>query len=130
MRFPSEIWDDPADAGLALGAVEVLSGEALIVTDRLTNAVFINEAAESILGDRAESLVNRTTLSLLGYAKPEGLPQGLVNALLAQTGPWRGVANLDAAGGAVPCVVEASAVRRGDRLVCGVLRIAPRQGKA
>lgn len=122
MRFPTELWDDPADAALAAGAVDALARDPLIVTDRLTNAVYFNEAAEAAFGDRAESLVNRTTLSLLGYSRAEGLPQGLIDALLARCGPWRGMAAIDAAPGSGPRLVEASAVQRGGRLVCGLLR--------
>lgn len=128
MRFPSELWEDARDAALALATAEGLAAMPLVLTDRLTNAVFFNEEAEAVFGDRAEALVNRTTLSLLGFSKIEGMPAPLVDALLAKGEPWRGVAVLDVSPKPEARFVEASAVHRGDRLVCGLLRIGPKRG--
>jgi hypothetical protein len=124
MRFPIELWTDPADAALATATAEGFAFFPIILTDRLANAVFINEAAESIFRDRAEALVNRTTLSLLGFEKADCLPEGLTLALQAKSGPWRGVVMLDVAGGAERRYIEASAVHRDGELICGILRIA------
>lgn len=126
MRFPIELWNDPADAALATATAEGFSFFPIILTDRLANAVFINECAETIFRDRAEALVNRTTLSLLGFEKAECLPEGLTKALMATGAPWRGVVMLDVAGEQERRYVEASAVHRDGVLVCGILRIAER----
>jgi hypothetical protein len=77
MRFPIELWTDPADAALATATAEGFAFFPIILTDRLANAVFINEAAESIFRDRAEALVNRTTLSLSGIRKGGLPPRGI-----------------------------------------------------
>jgi len=124
MRFPIELWTDPADAVLAAATAEGFAFFPIILTDKLANAVFINEAAESIFRDRAEALVNRTTFSLLGFEKLECLPEGLTLALQARSTPWRGVVQLDVTGGQERRYVEASAVHRDGELVCGLLRIA------
>ncbi|MDX2177225.1 MAG: hypothetical protein SF028_12230 [Candidatus Sumerlaeia bacterium] len=122
MEFPAHLWDDPADRELARGAADLFADAPLVLTDRLANSVFLSPAAERLLGDRAPALVNRACYSLLGFDSGERPPDALATALLGEREPWKAMVLLAGRG----CHVEASAIRRGARLVCGVLRLTPR----
>lgn len=125
MEFPHHLWEETEDRVLAEALVPMFESYALVLTDRLANTVYLNPRAEALFGDRAGALVNRLSFSLLGYGERDAVPEALTNALLGEGAPWRGVALIHGADGP-PHFVEASAVRRGGRLVCGVLRLSPR----
>ncbi len=128
MDFPSILWNDPADRELVSQTVELFHDTPLILTDRLTNSVFVNEAAATLFGDRGEALVNRTAYSLLGFGASEKLPEPLEHALLGDSPPWRGIVRISRVdGGALmpQAFCEASAVSRAGNLVCGILRLTP-----
>lgn len=128
MRFPAELWPDPRDRQLAEELGEAFSHLPIVLTDNLTNSVWLTGRAEELLGERAEALVNRVSYSLLGFGEREKQPQGVVDALLGKGGPWKGVVHLPRADGPSRLVfVEASAVVREGRFVCGVLRFAPQE---
>lgn len=122
VRFPEEIWPDPNDRQLVQDLIAVFSSTPLVITDKLTNSLWLSDSAESLLGERAEALVNRVSYSLLGFEDREKQPARLVDALLGEGDPWRGVVHLPTATGTRLVFVEASAVSREGRFVCGVLR--------
>ena len=125
MDLPNELWDHDADRALAHQLVELFVDVPVVLTDRLTNSIYLNEAAERLLGQRAEAVVNRAAFSLLGFGSGESTPQGLVDALLGQAPSWRSVVRLFADESLGHAVCEASAVCRGEHHVCGVLRFTP-----
>lgn len=125
MELPIEIWESDEDRQLVSAALETFASVPLIVTDKLTNSVYLNPAAEEVCGERAEALVNRVMYSLLGFGKREHAPSGLAVALLGEAGPWRGVVEVPTATGWSRRVAEASAVVRNGRFVCGLVRLSP-----
>lgn len=125
MRFPTELWNDPADCALAKQLADAFAAVPLMLTDKLTNTIFVNEAAEALYGERAEAIINRVAASLLGFGEKANHPDRLVAALLGEAAPWKGAVRVDAVPAPRLVYVEASAVRRGDRLVCGVVRLVP-----
>lgn len=81
MPFPVELWDSDADrVAILRAACEAHSG-AIVVIDRLGNSVFFNEAAESLWQDRAEALLNRSAISLLGLDSDHGSAGRFARAL-------------------------------------------------
>ena len=125
VRFPTELWNDPADCALAEQLAQAFDAGPLLLTDKLTNTIFVNEAAEALYGERAEAIVNRVAASLLGFGEKANHPDRLVAALLGEAAPWKGAVRVEAVAGARLVYVEASAVRRGEQLVCGVVRLVP-----
>lgn len=125
MDFPDVLWDDDRDRALARQLVVLFADVPLVLTDRLTNSIYLNEAAEALLDQRAEAVVNRAAYSLLGYGASEAAPPALADALLGAGQPWRSVVRVYADDELGQAVCEASAVRRGEEFVCGVLRLAP-----
>ena len=129
VHFPDELWQDDDERRLARQLAEAFDEFPIILTDRLANSVYLSPPAEAIFGDRAEALVNRLALSLLGYGHKERVPPGLLEALLGEGKPWRGVVAIKGSS-ELPRLhfVEASAVVCDGRLVTGLLRIGERQG--
>lgn len=126
MQLPSTLWEDPQDLALVEATAQLFASEPLLLTDILTNTVFLNREAERFLGGRAEDLVNRVTASLLGFdTASQKLPARMIEALHGKGDPWKGFVGVPTAAGAVPSMVEASAIVRGGRLVCGVVRVKP-----
>ena len=125
MDFPDVLWDDERDRALARQLVVLFADVPLVLTDRLTNSIYLNEAAEALLGQRAEAVVNRAAYSLLGYGASEAAPAALADALLGRGESWRSVVRVYADDELGQAVCEASAVQRGGVFVCGVLRLAP-----
>ncbi len=119
MRFPAELWKHPADRELLKQTIELFSTVPLVLTDGITNSVYFNDAAERLYGEEAEAIVNRAAWSLLGFDFSSSAPAGLEGALLGTADPWKGVVRV--AGGATR-FCEASAIRRGEQLVAGLIR--------
>jgi len=124
LELPASLWPQPADLQLASDMAALFDASPLILTDRLANSLYLNAAAEELFGERAEALVNRLSFSLLGFGNREKVPGGLEEALLGRGAPWRGVVQVQAADGPLARFAEASAIRRGDLLVCGVIRLS------
>ncbi len=124
MELPLEIWESDEDRQLVSAAVETFGAVPLILTDKLTNSVFLNAPAEVAFEERAEALVNRVAYSLLGFGKREHAPAGLAVALLGEAGPWRGVVEVPTPTGWSRRVAEASAIVQGERFICGLVRLS------
>ncbi|MBI1291620.1 hypothetical protein GC173_10310 [bacterium] len=130
MRFPDELWPDPAERELVSGLLQAFPEQALILTDRLVNSVYLSDAAERAFGERAEALVNRLGLSLLGFGEKDRIPAGLVEALDGSSSGWEGIVQLQAVGGPLAAFVQASAIRsRSGSLIAGVIRIGKVQAR-
>jgi hypothetical protein len=127
VKFPSENWPIQEDRHLVEDFVAAFPDQALVLTDKLTNSVWFSPAAEELLGDRALALVNRVAFSLLGFDDRERQPTRLVDALLGEAEPWRGVVHLPCETGKRLAFVEASAIRKADELVCGIIRLKPQE---
>lgn len=127
--FPEELWPDEAQRRAVQEMILAFGHEPLIITDRLANVVYASEAAERLLGDRAEALVNRVAFSLMGFDQPRMIPAGLQPALLAEGKPWYGLVGFY--GIAEPGLrrVDASAIKQGGQFVAGVVRISPRKAQ-
>jgi len=128
MDLPISLWNDETERDLVAQTVDLFHDSPLILTDRLTNSVFVNEQAAALLGDRGEALVNRTAYSLMGFGMADQLPQPLEQALMGDGPPWRGIVRLSdvESGKAVShAFCEASAIHRNGSLVCGILRLTP-----
>lgn len=125
MDFPGELWDHEDERALARQLSELFVDVPLVLTDRLTNSIYLNAAAEEMLGQRAEAVVNRAAYSLLGFGVAESAPPALTEALLGRADSWRSVVRLFADDPMGQAVCEASAVSRGGDFVCGVLRFTP-----
>jgi hypothetical protein len=128
MELPQQLWQEDEDCALVLQTVELFHNAALILTDGLTNSVFVSKAAEGLFGERGEALVNRAAYSLLGFGTSEKLPAPMESALLAQGPPWRGIVRLgmvENPDNPATAFCEASAIIRRDKLVCGILRLTP-----
>ncbi len=127
MQLPAELWESEQDRHLVQGAVKAFDTTPLIVTDKLTNSVFLNARAEELFGERAEALVNRVTYSLLGFGTRENAPKDLPAALLGQTQPWHGVVEINTTNGVRRHAAEASAVLRDGHFVCGLIRLSGKE---
>lgn len=128
MRFPNHLWPDQQDDDLVRQAVQLFESVPLVLTDELTNSIYFNAPAERLFGDSGEALVNRAGYSLLGYDDGGHAPEGLAEALLGKSGPFRTVVRLPGAGGQTqPVFVEASAIMHGPRHLCGVVRFSTDQ---
>lgn len=127
MRLPVELWPDPRDRQLVEDLVAGFSHLPVVLTDRLTNSIWLSGPAEELLGERAEALVNRVSYSLLGFGEREKQPQGVVDALLGTDRPWKGALHLPSGDGSRLSFVEASAIVREGQFVCGVLRFSPQE---
>ena len=128
MDLPTNLWSDDAARELVSQTVELFRDSPLILTDRLTNSVYVNEPAAALLGDRGEALVNRTAFSLLGLGVSEKMPEPLEKALLGDGPPWRGIVRLckvDNPDESPHIFCEASAINRHGSHVCGILRLTP-----
>lgn len=125
MDFPNELWDDDRDRALARQLADLFVEAPLVLTDRLTNSIYLNTAAEDLLGQRAAAIVNRAAYSLLGFGAAESAPATLADALLGRADSWRSVVHLFADDELGQAVCEASAIMRGGQFVCGVLRLTP-----
>ena len=132
MDLPFNLWSDDADRELVSQTVELFSDTPLVLTDRLTNSVFVNGPAAVLLGDRGEALVNRAAYSLLGFGAADKLPEPIEKALLGDGPPWRGLVRPAVEGipaeSVNPLFCEASAINRHGVLVCGILRLTPSVG--
>lgn len=124
MRFPAELWDIESDRQVVEEFLEAFATFPIVLTDRLANTVYFNARAEVLFGERAEEIVNRLSFSLLGYGRKDQAPGGLTEALLGDAGPWRGIAEV----AEVRLFIEASAMRRDGRFLCGVIRFSQREG--
>lgn len=122
MNLPNSLWPNAAELALLEGLTLAFEQHPLLLTDQLVNVVYVNDEAERLLGDRAGAIVNRLSLSLLGFGYREKIPESLLGALLGTAPPWRGVVHVGEEG-PVPVFAEASAVVSGGRLVCGVIRL-------
>jgi PAS domain-containing protein len=110
--------------------VEAFPDHAIMLTDGLINSVYLSPAVESILGERADALVNRLGFSLLGFGERDRLAPGLLEALSGSGEPWEGIVQLQSAAGPRTAFVQASAIRsRAGSLLAGVVRIGKVQGK-
>lgn len=99
----------------------------VVLTDKLTNSLWFSDPAEELFGERAEALVNRVAFSLLGFEDREKQPTRLVDALLGEADPWRGVVHLQVPGGTRLTFVEASAISRDGTFIAGILRFSPQE---
>ncbi len=127
MELPAELWESPDDRRLVQAATDAFATIPLIVTDKLTNAVFLNRRAEELFGENAEALVNRTSYSLLGFGNRGNAPKVLPAALLGESRPWRGVVEIHTPKGREQHAAEASAVLRDGHFVCGLIRLAVKE---
>jgi len=128
MELPHQLWQEDEDRALVFQTVDLFDDTALVLTDALTNSVYLNEAAAGLLRERGEALVNRAAYSLLGFGTSEKLPAPLESALLAQGPPWRGIVRLGTVehpDSPTTAFCEASAINRRGSLVCGILRLTP-----
>ena len=124
MRFPEELWPDPAECQLVRVFVDAFNDHPLILTDQLANTTYFSEAAEALFAERAEALVNRLALSLLGFGEHERPANGIVEALEGRGAAWDGIVRLQTATGPRVAFVQTSAIRnREGLLVAGVIRI-------
>jgi len=121
MIFPREVWKSDEDITLVEQMLDLFAEESVIVTDELSNTVYFSPVAEKVFQDRGEAIVNRAAYSLLGFDRFENQPKPLVGALLGKGEPWRGAVILPGQTNAVFC--EASAIKRGDEFVCGIIRL-------
>lgn len=129
MRFPEELWPDSSECLAVRALVDGFPDAALILSDKLANTLYFSPAAEALFGDRAEAIVNRLTLSLLGFGERDRVPQSLLAALLGESGPWEGIVHLQTAAGPRQAFASISAIRRRDgSLLAGVVRIGKVQG--
>lgn len=69
MRFPIELWNSDAERVAVLARVAEAPAGPVLVVDKLGNTVFLNDAAERLLGERADALVNWLATALLGLAQ-------------------------------------------------------------
>ena len=93
MRFPIELWNSDSDRVLILTALAETASGPLVVIDRLGNTVFFNDAAERLWGERAEALVNRAIVSLLGLDRRRNLADEWGRLLETGKG-WEGIARI------------------------------------
>ena len=125
MQFPDQLWPDSEDRELVRQAVQLFESIPLILTDELTNTAYFNGRAEELFGEPGEAVVNRTAYSVLGYGDGGHAPEGLAAALLGKSGPFRSIMRIAPGGGEPqPVFFEASAIARGTKLVCGLLRFS------
>lgn len=125
MRFPAELWNSEQDRQLVRQFLDAFEDHPIVLTDQLANTIYFNNTAEALFGDRAEAVVNRVSFSLLGYGAKENIPEAFIKALLGDAPPWRGVVDLAPEGNPPRhYFVEASAIRRAGKLVCGILRVS------
>lgn len=125
MDFPYQLWQDPDDQRLVRDAIALFTGQPLIVTDEIANSVYLNAEAENLYQESAGALVNRLSFSLLGFGNRAGAPPALVNALLGDGPSWSGA--VDLSGENEPPrwhFVQASAVKRSERFVSGLVRLS------
>lgn len=127
LRFPEELWQSEIEKQLAGDVAEAFGHHPVVLTDQLTNSVYLTPPAEELLCDSAEALVNRLSLSLLGFGRRETIPRGVTEALQGQSEPWRGVVNLGDQDNPRWYFVHASAVLHEGKLVCGVLRFSKQE---
>lgn len=120
MQFPDSLWTNPEDREIVRRIVDLFDDSPLVLTDRLTNSVYFNAAGEALFSDRGESIVNRAAYSLLGFEAETAIPAALSRALLGEGDAWKGAVHPEGHDAKMLC--EASAVRRDDRLLCGVIR--------
>jgi hypothetical protein len=126
VNLPLELWNEEEDRRMVESAAALFDHDPVIFTDQLTNSVWLNPPAEELLNDDAEALVNRTASSLLGFGNGDKAPAPLEAALLGRSDPWKAVVNLPREEAPpAPAYCEASAVLRGERLVCGIVRLKP-----
>ncbi|CAN5200571.1 hypothetical protein BH09SUM1_BH09SUM1_24530 [soil metagenome] len=125
MQIPVALYPNPNDLALVEDLVAAFSAVPVILTDKLTNSVFLNEEAELLFGDDAASLVNRLGLSLLGFGHKDRIPAALTAALLGEGLPWRGMINLGTPDLPRLVFAEASAIARPGHFVAGVIRFSP-----
>jgi hypothetical protein len=121
VRLPTELWPEPRHGELVAQLADLFAAEPVVLTDRLANAVYFSEAAESLLGDAGAAIVNRTAFSLLGIDDGRPVPEGLPAALLGSRPPWKALVRLPGSGASRWC--EASSVQCDGEFVCGLLRI-------
>jgi len=100
---------------------DLFDDQPLVLTDRLLNTIYFSPAAEELFRDRGEAIVNRALFSILGLDDRNHIPPRMVEALSGKAGPWKAVMNLP--GRPAPWVCEASCVRDGEMLLCGVVRL-------
>lgn len=122
MRFPEELFT-AEERPLVTGVLDLFRQRPLVLTDRLTNSIYLNPPAEELFGLDGESIVNRAAYSLLGFGESDKLPLPVADALLGDTDAWR---SLVTPPGGHPVFCEASCVRIGDAFVAGLLRFEPR----
>lgn len=124
MRFPDELWPELPQGAMVRAFVEAFSESPIILTDRLLNSVYFTEPAERLFAERAEAIVNRLALSLLGFGEKDRIVPGLVEALSGTADPWEGIVNLQAAEGPLSVYIQASSIRERDgQLIAGIIRI-------
>jgi PAS domain-containing protein len=123
LELPTGLWSDPEDLRLIDQALGLFPSEPVLLTDRLTNTVYLNPEAERLLGERGEGLVNRVAFSLLGIEKGGRQAAAVADALLGKGHAWRGVVYPEGREDRKPVFCEASAIKRAGRLVCGILRL-------
>ena len=125
MQIPQELWSDKDERRLVTDAAKLFEDLPIVLTDNLANSIWMNERAEELFGDSAEALVNRAAFSLLGFGSAGEAPDALAEALLGKRGPWKAFVNVETAVGPKALFCEASAICRGEDLICGILRFRP-----
>ncbi len=66
MRFPLELWNNDEERAAVLTRLAEAPAGPVVVADAIGNVVFLNDAAERLWGERADAMLNRALVSLLG----------------------------------------------------------------
>ena len=127
MQFPAELFDDPRHRQAVSDFIEAFAERPMLLTDKLCNTIYINDAAETLFAARAEEIVNRLAFSLMGYSHLMRTPPRMTEALLAQGDPWRGVVPLEPGPPIGWHFAEVSSITIDGALVCGVVILDPKR---